>query len=114
MQGIMSVPILIMPMNQPRGFVNGDQLQKDTPLEVAAQKCGVTLNTSGSGVEVRIDCPFGCPGDRLGRKELSVNTANDEKVFCCHSYQCGFRGNMLALMHRKPELSAVLQLRLLG
>ena len=99
MQGIMSAPILRLPMNQPRGFVNVDQLQKDTSLDDAAQKCGVMLNASGSGVEVRIDCPFDCPGDHLGRKELSVNTANDEKVFCCHSYQCGFRGNLLALMH---------------
>ena len=86
-------------MNRPHGFVNVDQLQAETTLEDAALKCGVTLNTTGSGSEVRIDCPFGCPGDHVGRKEISINKANSEKVFCCHSYQCQFRGNMLALMH---------------
>lgn len=88
-----------LPMNPARGFVNVDQLQKDTSLEDAARKCGITLHGTGSGPEVRIDCPFGCAGDHLGRKEISINTANDEKVFLCHSYQCGFRGNLLALMH---------------
>lgn len=86
-------------MQQPRGYVNVDQLQAETSLSDAAAKCGVTIETSGAGQEVRIDCPFGCPGDHLGRKEISVNTANPEKVFCCHAYQCGLRGNMLALMH---------------
>ena len=86
-------------MNRPHGFVNVDQLQAETTLEDAALKCGVTLNTTGSGSEVRIDCAFGCPGDHVGRKEISINTSNAEKVFCCHSYQCQFRGNMLALMH---------------
>jgi len=95
-------------MNQPRGFVNVDQLQAQTTLEDAALKCGVTLNTTGSGSEVRIDCPFGCPGDHVSRKEISINTTNAPKVFCCHAYQCQFRGNMLALMHgwlngRKPS-----------
>lgn len=86
-------------MDRPRGFVNVDQLQAETTLEAAALKCGVLLNATGSGPEVRIDCPFGCPGDHVSRKEISINTANAEKVFCCHSYQCQFRGNMLALMH---------------
>ena len=95
----MSCDYFRLPMNQARGFVNVDQLQKDTSLEDAARKCGIALHATGSGPEVRIDCPFGCAGDHLGRKEISINTANDEKVFLCHSYQCGFRGNLLALMH---------------
>ncbi len=86
-------------MQQPRGFINVDQLQAETTLEDAALKCGVTLNATGPGSEVRIDCPFGCPGDHASRKEISINTTNAEKVFCCHAYQCQFRGNMLALMH---------------
>jgi hypothetical protein len=28
-----------------------------------------------------------------------VNTENAQKVFQCHAYQCGFRGNLLTLMH---------------
>ena len=28
-----------------------------------------------------------------------MNTENDQKVFMCHAYQCGFRGNLLTLMH---------------
>ena len=28
-----------------------------------------------------------------------MNTENPQKVFMCHAYQCGFRGNLLTLMH---------------
>ena len=95
----MASPHLRLPMNPNRGYVDVDRLQAETTLEAAAAKCGVVITPSGSGAEVRIDCPFACAGDHVGRKEISINTANDEKVFQCHSYQCGFRGNLLALMH---------------
>ncbi|MFO0935764.1 MAG: hypothetical protein U0798_04500 [Gemmataceae bacterium] len=85
-------------MNRP-GYVDVDSLQARITLEQAAEKCGVTLDTKGSGPEVRIDCPFNCTGDHSGRKEVAVNTANPQKVFLCHSYQCQFRGNLLTLMH---------------
>ncbi len=81
------------------GYVNVDQLQADTTLEQAAAKCGVMLDAHGDGKEVRLDCPFACPGDHVGRREVAVNTENPQKVFLCHSYQCGTRGNLLALMH---------------
>src|SRR4029077_14110279 len=58
-----------------------------------------TLDAQGHGKEVRIDCPFGCPGDRAGRREVSINTENPQKVFLCHAYTCKFRGNLLTLMH---------------
>ena len=86
-------------MNRPRGYVDVDTLQAQTSLEEAAAKCGTTLDTKGSGTEVRIDCSFGCPGDHSGRKEISINTENPQKVFQCHAYQCDVRGNLLALMH---------------
>jgi hypothetical protein len=53
----------------------------------------------GSGPEVRIDCQFGCGGDHCGRKEIAINTENPQKIFQCHAYECGFRGNLLTLMH---------------
>ena len=81
------------------GYVNVDQIQADTSLTEAAAKCGVTLDAHGSGQEVRLDCSFGCQGDHCGRREIAVNTENPQKVFMCHAYQCGFRGNLLTLMH---------------
>jgi len=86
-------------VNRP-GYLNIDDLQAQTPLDAAAAKCGVALEPQGGGDNVRIDCPFGCPGDHVGKRELSVNVANPQKVFCCHAYACNqFRGNMLTLMH---------------
>lgn len=81
------------------GYVNVDELQAQTSLETAASRCGITLDTKGTGNEVRLDCPFGCAGDHAGRREVSVNTENPQKVFCCHSYGCQTRGNLLTLMH---------------
>lgn len=81
------------------GYVNVDQLQADTSIVQAAAKCGISLDVQGGGKEVRLDCPFGCAGDHCGRREIAVNTENPQKVFMCHSYQCGFRGNLLTLMH---------------
>jgi hypothetical protein len=89
------------------GYIDVDRLQAEITLEEAAAKCGVQVELRGSGPEVRVDCPFRCPGDHGGKREISVNTANPQKVFQCHAYQCGFRGNLLTLMHgwltgRKP------------
>ena len=85
-------------MNRP-GYIDVDSLQAQTTLEAAAEKCGVQLSVTSTGGEVRIDCPFGCPGDHAGRRELAVNTGNPQKIFMCHAYQCGVRGNLLTLMH---------------
>ena len=81
------------------GYVNVDELQAAMSLEDAAARCGVRLDAKPSGKEARIDCPFGCPGDHAGRREISVSTDNPQKVFYCHAYQCQLRGNLLALMH---------------
>jgi hypothetical protein len=85
-------------MNRP-GYIDVDKLQAETSLEAAAAKCGVSLDVRGTGPEVRIDCPFGCPGDHHGRRELAINTDNPQKIFMCHAYECGFRGNLLTLMY---------------
>lgn len=85
-------------MEKPR-YINVDELQSQTTLEEAAAKCGVTLDVRSRGKEVRIDCPFGCPGDHVGRRDISVNIENPQKVFQCHAYTCGFRGNLMTLMH---------------
>jgi len=82
-----------------QGYIDVDRLQTETTLQEAAAKCGVEVDIRGSGPEVRIDCPFNCPGDHAGKREISVNTENPQKVFHCHAYQCGFRGNLLTLMH---------------
>ena len=81
------------------GYVDVDELQARTSLEDAAAMCGARLDAKPSGSEVRIDCPFGCPGDHSGRREISVSVDNPQKVFYCHAYQCQLRGNMLTLMH---------------
>ncbi len=86
-------------MNRPGGYIDVDRLQAETTLEQAAALCGYPLVTKGSGPEVRIDCPFECPGDHAGRKEIAINTENPQSVFQCHAYQCGFRGNLLTLLH---------------
>jgi 5S rRNA maturation endonuclease (ribonuclease M5) len=86
-------------MKRPDGFIDVDRLQAETTFEEAAAKCGVTVEMKGTGPEQRIDCPFGCPGDHAGRKEIATNITNPQKIFQCHAYGCGFRGNLLTLMH---------------
>jgi hypothetical protein len=82
-----------------KDYIDVDRLQAETTLEEAAAMCGAAIEVRGSGSEVRLDCPFHCPGDHGGKREISVNTDNPQKVFQCHAYQCGFRGNLLTLMH---------------
>lgn len=86
-------------MNTQARYTSVDDLQAHTALPEAAAKCGVSLDVAGSGKQVRLDCPFGCAGDHAGRREISVDTTNPQKVFCCHAYECQFRGNLLTLMH---------------
>lgn len=76
-----------------------DDVQAQTTLEEAAAKCNVVVEVHGTGRQVRLDCPFSCEGDHAGKRELSVDTGNPQKVFACHAYQCQVRGNLLALMH---------------
>lgn len=80
-------------------YTSVDDLQAQLTLPEAAAKCGVSLELNGSGKQVRLDCPFGCPGDHAGKREISVDTTNPQKVFCCHAYGCQVRGNLLSLMH---------------
>lgn len=82
------------------GYVNVDELLAQTSLEEAARRCGIQLDVRVTGREIRLDCPFGCPGDHAGKREISVNVENREKVFLCHAYSCQqFRGNLATLMH---------------
>src|SRR5207245_9651780 len=76
-----------------------DDLQAQTTLQEAAAKCGATLDVHGTGRQARLDCPFGCQGDHAGKRELSIDTGNPQKVFTCHAYGCQVRGNLLTLMH---------------
>ena len=85
-------------MNEPR-YTSVDDLQSQITLEEAARKCGVTIEPGGNGKQIRLDCPFGCSGDHAGKQEISVDTSNPQKVFCCHAYGCQVRGNLLTLMH---------------
>jgi hypothetical protein len=80
-------------------YVSVDELQARTTLEEAAAKCGATIQIHGTGRQVRLDCPFNCSGDHAGKRELSVDTSNPQKVFACHAYGCQVRGNLLTLMH---------------
>ena len=80
-------------------YTSVDDLQAQLTLPEAAAKCGASLEVHGSGKQVRLDCPFGCAGDHAGKRELSVDTGNPQKVFCCHAYGCQVRGNLLTLMH---------------
>ena len=61
-------------MARPLGYIDIDKLQAETTLAEAAAKCGATLDVKGTGVDVRIDCLFQCPGDHAGRKEMAINT----------------------------------------
>lgn len=79
--------------------IDVDQAKAQITLEEAASRCGATLAVHGSPPNVRIDCPFDCPGDHAGKRELSVNIDNPDKVFRCHNYECQFRGNLIHLMH---------------
>ncbi len=92
----LSLPIVSL--NQSR-YISVDDLQAETTLQEAAAKCNVTVEVHGTGRQVRLDCPFNCPGDHAGKREVSVDTGNPQKVFTCHAYQCQTRGNLLALMH---------------
>ena len=93
------VPFSTHSVKERSAYADVDSLQAATTLDAAAAKCGVSLDVKGSGPEVRIDCPFGCAGDHCGRREVAINTENAQKVFQCHAYECGFRGNLLTLMH---------------
>jgi len=81
-----------------RGFVNVDAFQRETTLQEAAAQCGVSLEVTGNGRNVRIDCPFGCDGDNAGKREIAVDTENAAKQWMCHAYSCECRGNLLNLM----------------
>lgn len=85
-------------MNAQR-YKNVDELQAEITLQEAAAKCSVRLDVHGSGRQVRLDCPFNCSGDHAGKREISVDTSNPQKVFACHAYSCQMRGNLLTLMH---------------
>jgi hypothetical protein len=85
-------------VNQPQ-YIGVDELQARITLPEAAAKCGIALDVHGSGKQLRLDCPFGCGGDHAGKREISVDTGNPQKVFCCHEYGCQVRGNLLTLMH---------------
>jgi hypothetical protein len=85
-------------MDSPK-YASVDDIQAETTLHDAAAKCGIALDVHGSGRQVRIDCPFNCSGDHAGRREVSIDTGNPQKVFACHAYGCQVRGNLLTLMH---------------
>lgn len=85
-------------MNQTR-YLNVDELQAQTTLQEAGAKCNVTIDVHGTSRQLRLDCPFNCPGDHAGKREISVDSSNPQKVFTCHAYQCQTRGNLLTLMH---------------
>ena len=89
-------------MDNPR-YTSVDDLQAETTLSEAAAKCGAGIEAHGSGRQVRLDCAFGCPGDHAGMREVSVDTGNPQKVFCCHAYECQVRGNLLALMQSRAR-----------
>jgi len=80
-------------------FVDVDAFQRETSLEEAAELCGVQINVTGSGRNVRLDCPFGCDGDHAGKAEIAVDTENPAKQWVCHAYSCQVRGNLLTLMY---------------
>lgn len=84
---------------KPLAYISVDDLQAQTTLSDAAAKCGFALDLVGAGTQVRLDCAFGCKGDHAGKREISVDTANPQKVFACHAYGCLVRGNLLTLLH---------------
>lgn len=86
-------------MTKENQYRSVDDAQAQTSLQDAAAKCSAVVEIHGAGRQVRLDCPFGCEGDHAGKREISVDTGNPQKVFACHAYTCQFRGNLLTLMH---------------
>ena len=84
---------------KPNQYIGVDDLQAQTSLAEAAAKCGIALAIHGGTQQVRLDCAFGCRGEHAGKREISVDTSNPQKVFACHAYGCQVRGNLLGLMH---------------
>lgn len=82
-----------------QGFINVDAFQRDHTLEEAAAICGVHLDSTASGPNVRIDCPFNCDGDHAAKREIAVDSENAAKQWKCHAYGCSVRGNLLMLMY---------------
>lgn len=82
-----------------KNYVDVDTFQRNRSLDGAAALCGVKLDVTGSGGNVRIDCPFGCEGDHASKREIAVDTQNAAKQWKCHAYGCEMRGNLLTLMY---------------
>ena len=77
-----------------------DQAKKDITLEEVAERCGVSLTPHGDGdPHVRIDCPFDCPGDHAGKREISINVQHPDKLLKCHRHGCPMRGDIVHLVH---------------
>ncbi len=58
-----------------------DRTKAELSLHEAASLCGYAIDAQGSPPNVRIDCPFHCTGDHTGKREISVNIENPDKVF---------------------------------
>ena len=87
-------------MTKPANWINVDEWMSDQSLQSAADACGHgSLDTSGSGSNLRIDCPFACEGDHASKREITVDSENPAKVWKCHAYGCECRGNLLNLMY---------------
>ena len=82
-----------------QSFINVDAYQGTKSLTEAARDCGVELEVTGQGKNVRIDCPFACEGDHAGKREIAVDVTNPAKQWQCHAYGCPNRGNLLQLMY---------------
>lgn len=83
----------------PMGQSDIDRIKAEISLQDAASRCGFAIDPHGAPPNVRLDCPFNCPGDHTGKREISTNIENPDKVFRCHAYECHFRGNLIHLMH---------------
>lgn len=87
-------------MTKPQNWINVDEWMANQSLQSAADACGHgTLQVTGSGKNVRIDCPFNCAGDHASKREIAVDSESPGKVWKCHAYGCECRGNLLNLMY---------------
>ena len=77
--------------------MNGWRTKRCSPRPMPAAMA--SLDVTGSGKNVRIDCPFNCEGDHASKREIAVDTESPGKLWKCHAYGCECRGNLLNLMY---------------
>ena len=74
-----------------------DDMLAALSLEQIAEACNVEIEQT-IGKEVKIACPFGCPGQANGQQPISVNKEG-AKLARCHAEMCDMSCNVAYLVY---------------